>query len=386
MSDWKVVKLGEACEINMGQSPGSDSYNENKDGIPFYQGNADFGDLYPSVRYYCNKPTKIANKNDVLLSVRAPIGALNIATETCCIGRGLCAITEKENISYYKYLYYVLKFKNPELNSKGTGSTFKAINKTNLLNIEIPLPSFDKQKYIAAILDKTLEIINVHNEQLKELNDLIEATFYDMFGDPVSNEKGWEIKLCNELATKIGSGATPKGGNQSYKDFGISLIRSLNVFNGFFKYGDLAHIDEEQADKLKNVIVEKNDVLLNITGASVARSCIVPSDILPARVNQHVAIIRPIKDFLNSVFLNCLFTNKSYQQKLWKVATGNGATREAITKQQIESLEIILPPLEHQNKFAEIVSKVEEQKSIVKQSITESQNLFNSLMSKYFDE
>ena len=95
-----------------------------------------------------------------------------------------------------------------------------------------------------------------------------------------------------ELTTKIGSGATPKGGRESYGTEGISLIRSMNVHNGYFEYKELAHISDEQAEKLDNVTIHENDVLLYITGASVARCCITPNDVLPARVNQHVCIIR----------------------------------------------------------------------------------------------
>ena len=98
-----------------------------------------------------------------------------------------------------------------------------------------------------------------------------------------------------KICSKIGSGATPKGGKTSYIDEGISLIRSTNVFDFRFEYSDLAHINQNQADALANVTVEQNDVLFNITGVSVARCCMVPDNVLPARVNQHVMIVRPIK-------------------------------------------------------------------------------------------
>ena len=112
----------------MGQSPASDSYNEDGDGLPFFQGNADFGELYPEVRIWCNAPTKIVEPETLLISVRAPIGALNFSRERSCIGRGLAGITPMPGIEL-KYVYYCLKGKNAELNAKGTGSTFKAIDK-----------------------------------------------------------------------------------------------------------------------------------------------------------------------------------------------------------------------------------------------------------------
>ena len=103
-----MMKLEEFAEINMGQSPESSSYNENKDGLPFFQGKADFGKINPKAKVWCNKPTKIAEKDDILMSVRAPVGDLNIANEKCCIGRGLAGIRANKTKCYYKFLYYFL--------------------------------------------------------------------------------------------------------------------------------------------------------------------------------------------------------------------------------------------------------------------------------------
>ena len=134
-----MARLEEICAINMGQSPDSSTYNEDGNGLPFFQGNADFGEIYPAVRMWCSEPTKIAREKDILISVRAPIGALNIANCECCIGRGLAALTVNEDICAQEYLWHALSGKVDELNSKGTGSTFKAINKKTLSETEIPL-------------------------------------------------------------------------------------------------------------------------------------------------------------------------------------------------------------------------------------------------------
>ena len=148
-----MARLEEICAINMGQSPDSSTYNEDGNGLPFFQGNADFGEIYPAVRMWCSEPTKIAREKDILISVRAPIGALNIANCECCIGRGLAALTVNEDICAQEYLWHALSGKVDELNSKGTGSTFKAINKKTLSETEIPLPPIDEQRKIAAVLD-----------------------------------------------------------------------------------------------------------------------------------------------------------------------------------------------------------------------------------------
>jgi len=200
-----------------------------------------------------------------------------------------------------------------------------------------------------------------------------------MFGDPIRNKKGWEIKKLGEVTNKISSGATPTGGKENYKISGISLIRSMNVHNGYFEYKDLAYISNEQARQLKNVEVELEDILLNITGASIARSCLVPSNIIPARVNQHVMIIRIKNKILNSIFLNNLFLNNVYKQKLINLGEANGATRQALTKIQIEKLEIILPPLSLQNEFAEFATKIDKLKFRLFSSIILGKNLFKNL-------
>ena len=185
-----MARLEGICAINMGQSPDSSTYNEDGNGLPFFQGNADFGEIYPAVRMWCSEPTKIAREKDILISVRAPIGALNIAKCECCIGRGLAALTVNEDICAQKYLWHALSGKVDELNSKGTGSTFKAINKKTLSETEIPLPPIDEQRKIAAILDKVSDLIAKRQQQLE--NRLLSGGYKNRFSPDM---KGQEIEL-----------------------------------------------------------------------------------------------------------------------------------------------------------------------------------------------
>ena len=157
------------------------------------------------------------------------------------------------------------------------------------------------------------------------------------------------------ITTKIGSGATPRGGKESYKDEGVALIRSLNVYDFQFERNELAHIDDKQAKQLSNVVVQRGDILLNITGASVARCCMVPSDVLPARVNQHVAIIRIDETKAHGKFIYYCINSPRYKHQLLSLAQG-GATREALTKQTIEDFEVPLADLSTQRRIAYILS------------------------------
>ncbi|SDP39970.1 restriction endonuclease subunit S [Selenomonas ruminantium] len=160
-----------------------------------------------------------------------------------------------------------------------------------------------------------------------------------------------------DVCTKIGSGSTPRGGKDAYCSKGISLIRSQNVLDYSFSELGLAFINEEQAKKLSNVVVEKNDILLNITGDSVARACKVDNSKLPARVNQHVCIIRPNESVvLSSYILYYLQLNKEY---LLQLAAG-GATRKALTKDMISNMEIDIPNLENQRKIISILDDIQD--------------------------
>ncbi|MFM2167261.1 MAG: hypothetical protein RIS79_1632 [Verrucomicrobiota bacterium] len=155
--------------------------------------------------------------------------------------------------------------------------------------------------------------------------------------------KGWVKKPLGEVTTKIGSGATPLGGEAAYKKEGIALFRSLNVYDDGFREEGLARIDDQQAARLSNVIVEPNDVLLNITGASVARCCVAPEGLLPARVNQHVSIIRPRPKILDSAFLHYLLIAPDCKKTLLNTGEEGGSTRQAITKAQLQDFVIEFP-------------------------------------------
>lgn len=160
-----------------------------------------------------------------------------------------------------------------------------------------------------------------------------------------------------DICAKIGSGATPRGGKDAYCDKGITLVRSQNVLDFAFSDNGLAFINEEQAEKLNNVQVSSGDVLLNITGDSVARACMMDDSFLPARVNQHVAIIRGKTDIvINQYLLYFLQWQKSH---LLQLASG-GATRNALTKGMIEQLEIELPPLKQQKKVVNILGLLDD--------------------------
>jgi len=168
---WHVIKLSKIAGINMGQSPPGSSYNNEGNGIPFFQGNADFGDFHPVESNWTTEPKKIAELGDILISVRAPVGEINVADMNCCIGRGLAAVRAKKETDE-TFLYYQLSRLSRYLESYSQGSTFESVNKDVLVNFDIPIPVFSEQKRIAEILsaiDENLQKEKKYKDTLEKL-------------------------------------------------------------------------------------------------------------------------------------------------------------------------------------------------------------------------
>ncbi len=282
----------------------------------------------------------------------------------------------KDENNFLKYIYYF--FQTLNIPDTGYNRHFKYLK-----SIKIPLPPLTEQKRIAKLLDTADKLREQSKKIIGKYDELTQSLFLEMFGDPITNPKGWEKVELEKITNKIGSGATPRGGKKSYKNKGISLIRSLNIHDNYFKYKDLAFIDNKQAEKLNNVIVEEEDVLFNITGASVARCCIVPKNILPARVNQHVSIIRCKQNIVNPIFIQFAIISKNSKKELLGIGS-NGGTREAITKEQLEKYLIPLPPKSLQEEFAKRVELIEKQKAQAEQSLQKSEELFGALLQGCF--
>ncbi|HPS29578.1 MAG TPA: restriction endonuclease subunit S [bacterium] len=385
---WEVKKLGEICIVIAGQSPEGKYYNNEGKGRPFYQGKKEFNEKYlGNPTTWTTKTTKEADENDILMSVRAPVGPVNFSTQNICIGRGLAAIRAGCLIDKEFLFNFLLKHEVEIVGN--TGAVFNSINKAQIEAISIPLPPLPEQKRIVSILDNAFESVSIAKnnaeKNLKNARELFDSYLQSVFAHPGED---WEEKKLGEVTSKIGSGATPRGGNESYKTEGISLIRSMNVHDRYFKEKNLAFIDEKQAKDLNNVTIEEKDVLFNITGASVTRCCVMSKEYLPARVNQHVSIIRARHDVINATFLNLLLTSKPYKDKL--LFTGEqGATRQAITKVQLQNFIISFPKsLSEQQSIVEkldaLFAETKKLEAIYQKKLDDLDELKKSILDKAF--
>lgn len=365
-----MAMLEEICAINMGQSPDSSTYNEDGNGLPFFQGNADFGEIYPAVRMWCSEPTKIAREKDILISVRAPIGALNIANCECCIGRGLAALTVNEDICAQEYLWHALSGKVDELNSKGTGSTFKAINKKTLSETEIPLPPIDEQRKIAAILDKVSDLIAKRRQQLDKLDEMVKARFVEMFGDPQNNEKNWKMRTFKEICTV-------RQGLQ------IPISKRLTHFEeNCYEYITVAYLhgakDKEYIKNPKStVICTKDDVLMTRTG----NTGMVITNVAGVFHNNFFLIDfdrdKYIKEFLVE------YLNLDLIQTELKKRAGT-STIPDLNHSEFYKIAIYEPPMDLQNQFAAFVNQTEKSKITISRSLEKLETLKKALMQEYF--
>ncbi len=260
-----------------------------------------------------------------------------------------------------------------------SGAAIPRVVLKDLRRAEVRLPPLQIQKRITAILSAYDDLIENNRRRIDLLEEMARAIYREWFVEFRSSGKqrisirtsslgdipaGWEIATLREVTTKIGSGATPRGGKESYKADGIPLIRSLNIYDYRFEFAGLARIDDRQAAELDNVIVQENDILLNITGASVARCAMVPSHLVPARVNQHVAIVRADLHKVSPFYLLDAINSGQRKRQLLALAQG-GATREALTKETVSNFEIILPPLSLLKRYDSIAGGIHKQREIL---------------------
>ena len=348
--------------ITMGQSPSSSSYNEEGVGIPFYQGNADFGELYPTARIGCNEPKKIANKNDILISVRAPIGALNYATEQCCIGRGLASITVKDE-ALRNYVFHLLKANRNKLINQGSGSTFKAIGKSNLEEIRIPIVDEMTQKKIMNLMDATEQTIRQRQIELQLFDDLIKARFIELFGDPKINDKSWDIGIISDYYEVKGGKRIPKGMGYTDAITTHPYLRASDMKNGTIIDDDIHYIDDEVYEHIKRYIVNGGDVYLTNVGVNLGMAGVIPDKYDGANLTENAVKLVPKKhNTIDGIFLSHYINSRGIQNYINERKMAVGVPKLAIFR--IETMPILLPPPKLQKLFADFVHQVDKSKVV----------------------
>ena len=369
-----MARLDSICKLNMGQSPDSASYNEDGRGVPFFQGNADFGAIHPSVRVWCDAPTKIAHAGDILISVRAPIGALNIANRDCCIGRGLAALTVDESVCNKKYLWHCISSKVDELNAKGTGSTFKAISKNVLAETEIVLPSIEQQVKIANELELISNMLSLRKQQLAKLDELVKSRFIELFDNGES-----PIKTVEELCSAIVDcpHTTPKYEGELKNP----TIRTSEIKKGYITWETMRYVsDEEYEERTARLKPEAGDIVYGREG-TVGNAAVLPKG-YNFCLGQRVMLLRPDYSKCTSEYLlHAVISDDVYRQALEK---NNASTVAHVNVKDVKQFKVPLPSFDKQKQFAALVEQVDKSKFEIQKSLEKLETLKKALMQKYF--
>lgn len=333
---YPIKKLQDCATIIAGQSPESKYYNSTGEGIPFFQGKADFGELYPKVRVYCSSPTKIAQYNDILLSVRAPVGPTNLSPGTVCIGRGLAAIRPDDSLDL-KYLLYYFRYFETQLSAKGTGTTFKAINQKLIKNLEIPIPPLNEQSRIVSRidelfseLDKAVDTLKTTKEQLAVYRQAVLKNAFSCLPETVEMDK------IADMIDPQPSHRTPPEYKNGIPYIGIG---DIDYQNKKINFEDARKVSPEVLDEhLHRYTIHKGDFVMGKIG-TIGKPYKIPDEQNYA-LSANVILIQPNKEKIYPEFLFWQFSSSLVTKQLTLGAKATSQPAFGIKKARLLSIKI----------------------------------------------
>lgn len=350
-------RLCEIVDITMGQSPKSEFYNTEKKGLPFLQGNRTFGFKYPTFDTYTTVMTKFAKAGDVIMSVRAPVGELNITPVDMCLGRGVCSLRMKNGNQ--SFLFYMMKYYVSHLIKKENGTVFGSVNRDDINGLEVDIPDdIEEQKKIARFLEMIDDKIELNNEINKNLEEQAQAIFKSWFVDfePFGGIQPSEMQFIplQELCKVVTKGTTPTTLGKSFTSTGINFIKAESILdNHSIDSSKFAFIDEETNALLKRSVIKANDIVFTIAG-TLGRFAMVDNSVLPANTNQAVAIIRPDETKVTPAYLYSFFIgnwhNEYYSKRIQQAVQAN------LSLTTIKSLPIAVLKNTTMNNYDKLVS------------------------------
>lgn len=397
-NSWISTRLKFEALINMGQSPNSDDCNQDGFGLPFLQGNAEFGDRSPSPKQYCDIPRKIATEGQLLFSVRAPVGALNIADQKYGIGRGLCAIASNERIAS-DFLWWLIPVVKSELNSVSTGSTFEAVSAEQVENVVFFRPSIFEQEKIANFLDHETAKIDILIEKQQQLIKLLKEKRQAVISHAVTKglnpnapmrdsgvewlgevPEHWKICCIKHVVSPEkdsmvdGPFGSSVNTDMDYVDEGVPVIRTINITNIGFSSDNLKFMRPVKFDQLKRHAVYPDDVLFSKVG-TIGNSCTLPQSI-PEAILSTTGSCKITVDSNKYIAQFLVLCVQLMYQDLMLIANSN--VQPFLNMAAIKNLKIPLPSLDEQsnilivlnvqaNKIDNVISKALVSESILKE-------------------
>jgi len=322
--------------------------------------------------------TNIIPAGNIIVPTRMALGKAAINLVDVAINQDLKALIPIDPRTINRgYLFRFLLSKARYIESRGKGATVKGIGLDVLKELEVPLPPVEKQKRIAAILGKADAIRRKRRQAIQLADEFLRSVFLDMFGDPVLNPKGWKTVSVGENLSFLTSGS--RGWAKYYSNEGRLFLRIQNIGSNQLFLDDIAYVNPPDSAEARRAMVQAGDVLLSIT-ADLGRTAVIPSDLPPAHINQHLAILR--FDSIEPIFASAFLASKGGQTQIQKL--NREGVKAGLNFENIRTLNIFLPPKELQKKWSDIYNKNFTQKSLLKQSLRTQTKLFNSLTQRAF--
>ncbi len=371
---WKMVELREICVLNMGQSPDSSTYNDRWEWLPFYQGKTDFGFQYPTPRMYCTDPKKISEQWDILMSVRAPVGPVNFASEKCCIGRWIGWLRAKKDLLDQGYLYFRLIYEEKNIASLWTGSIFQAINKAQLSTFSISLPQLREQEIIAKNLFSIQIAISEQRNMIEKLRELKQSMMHELFTHGTRGEKikmtdirevpeSWEVTNLSQFC-HLNMGQSPS--SETYNRDG----RWLPFFQwktDFWRMYPVPRIFCSDSKK----IAECWDILISV------RAPVWPLNIANESccIGRWIWWLRAFWKLHQWYLYFRLMFDEATIARLW-----TGSIFQAINKSQLANFQIPLPSLDEQKLIASSLSEIDQSIEMHIEKFNSLESLFQTLL------
>ncbi len=390
----KIVKLKDVAKITTGKTPSKATNIYYLGGtIPFVKPPNLIGseEIVKTEEYITVDGAKQANiipKHSIMVSCIGSLGKVGIAGTDLATNQQINSLSFDPKLVNYKYGYYFSLTLSRKLKYIANSAVVPIVNKTAFSNLDFLLASLEEQKNIVKILDVANALRQKRKQTILLLDEYLKSIFLEMFGDPLENEKMWDVKKLKDISIKILSGSTPKGGNQTYVKEGVLFLRSQNVWRNKLDLDNVAFISEKIHNQMRKSSLEYKDILMTKTGrintenSSLGRASIYLGENNRANINGHVYLIRLKKDIVHE-FVLYILTTKEYREYIRKICVG-GIDKRQINKTHLEEFPIISPPCKLQNKFVQIIHNTELLKQKMFEQSVEFDNQFYALMQKYF--
>jgi type I restriction enzyme S subunit len=380
-----AVILSDVAELVMGQSPPSTCYNGSGVGLPFFQGKTDFGATYPTPRIYCSEPKKLAEEGDILMSVRAPVGATNLCKSQSCIGRGIAAI--RASGIDRDFLYFYLKEIEAYIDSLGSGAIFKAINKSQLAELPIndagiPLP---EQKKIAHVLSMVQRALEAQERIILTTIELKKALMQKLFTEGLRHEpqkqtdigpipESWEVMRLSDVC-RFQSGGTPSKQNPEFWQGSIPWVSPKDMKRP--RLDDVTDHISQEALESGSKLAPAGSVFVVVRGMILAKTVPVALATVPMAINQDMKAIIPGPK-LRSDFL--LYSLEALRENLFKKVGRSGHGTCTLMGHEVAAFKIPLPDMQSQEDIAWAIQNLERKRELHEQKRTSIQALFSTLL------